>query len=260
MEELTFKDCEFDYDSKWLGTKEVKVGYVYILKDGRIAMYLGKTEQDMYCFYVFCKMQFKNLPDRVLSFANYEVQVAGIVNMCKESMNYPAYRESVLELKNLPKIYCEFPFAEFTESYESWYKNSFDTHKDLPSLCVISNVKPDGGYVSAKDLIPGHLYCAGEYRRDVYVYLGRKSIKEFLWYFVRSVDTLLSSTAYRLIRESDSTKSNKKVKPLNNALTDPNVKLWDEDKELVDMNYCVDMSGVTQEMLDCGGFGKSTFF
>ena len=61
---------------------------------------------------------------------------------------------------------------------------------------------------------------------------------------------LLHSSTYSLIYDADTTKSNKKVKPLAEALNDPNATLWDECVNLIKMNYSVNMDGVTQEMLN----------
>ena len=253
MNEFTFKDYSYFGDnSGWLKTKDLSEGHVYILKDGRIAVYLGKTENGLYCFYICCNMHFKNVDsNRILSFANYEVQLRNVINICNDLMHCCIYKESVLLLKGLPKIYCEFPFVNYESVYKSWYLKSQISLGTLPTLCSISNKKVNNKFVGAKDLIPGNLYYSGSCWRSIYVYLGRKtSDKSFVWYFVGNEHILLSSNAYDLLNDVEITKSNKKLKPLEEALNDPNVYVSKDCENLIKMGYKVDMSVITQNMLD----------
>ena len=140
MNEFTFK--ENWANDGWLSAKSLKEGHVYIIKDGRIALYLGKTITDKYLFYVYCIMQFKSLNNDLLSFANYDIQVPSIINMCNACMQYKIYRESLLELKGIPKIYCEFPFVEYSKTYkQNWYTKAKIVMQNLPALSSMVGVK-----------------------------------------------------------------------------------------------------------------------
>ena len=248
MSEFVFNDCTYG-DSGWLKPKDLVEGHVYIIKDGRIVIYLGKTASNLYCFYICCHAYFKS-SNRMLSFANYEIQLNGIINVCNASVNHQMYCESLQTLKGLPKIYCEFPFVNYESSYKNWYMKSQLSLGNLPVISSGSNVKPSSGFVSTKDLIPGTLYYSGECWRSTFAYLGRTSDKRFIWYFIGNEDILLRSSAYQLIQKADTTKSNKRVKPLAEALKDHNAYVSGACKKLINMGYKIDMSGVTQEMLD----------
>lgn len=248
MGEFVFKDG--NYKGEWLKAKDLKEGHVYIIKDGRIALYLGKSSDDMFCFYVYCCMQFKTIDYGTLSFANYELQLNSIITLCNALMQHVIYPESMLVLKGMPKIYCEFPFVDYSSVYKTWYSKSVLLLGNLPVLSQFANVKASRGFVGAKDLIPGELYYTGECWRSEYVYLGRTSDKRFIWYFIGNEDILVRSTAYQLLSRAETTRSNKKVKPLAEALNDSRAYVSGDCKKLISMNYKVDMTGITQEILD----------
>lgn len=254
MSEFVFKDCT--YDGGWLKPKDLVEGHVYIIKDGRIAIYLGKTVNDLYCFYICCSAYFKisrqgvSYTKNMLSFANYDIQLNSIINMCNALIKHQAYYESMTTLKGIPKIYCEFPFVNYEGLYKNWYMKSQLASGNLPIISSISNTKPNSGFVGAKDLVPGRLYYSGACWRAEYVYLGRTSDKRFIWYFIGNEDILIKSSAYQLLQRAETTKSNKKVKLLEDTLNDPNAYVSGDCNNLIKMGYKVDMSGITQQMLD----------
>lgn len=246
MEEFTFKDCNYN----WLKEKDLKCGYLYIIKDGRLALYLGKTVDNLFCFYICCNIRFKNISSTILSFANYDIQLNALLYMCKELMNHKVFIESIFVLKGLPKIYCEFPFLNFKDTYKTWYSKSKMVLDNLPVLSEITGQKSDSGYVKSKDLVPGTLYYTGECWRSEYVYLGRTSDKRYVWYFIGNEDILIKTPANLLLSKAETTKNNKKVKLLFNALNDRYAYVSDGCKKLIRMKFKVDMSCVTQDMLD----------
>lgn len=248
MGEFVFKDG--DYKGEWLKAKDLKEGHVYIIKDGRLALYLGKSVDDFFCFYIYCNIQLKPVKGGMLSFSNYELQLNSIINLCNALMKHVVYMESMLVLKGMPKIHCEFPFVEYSSIYKTWYTKSATMLGNLPVLSQVANVKASRGFIGARDLIPGELYYTGECWRSEYVYLGRTSDKRFIWYFIGNEDILVRSTAYQLLSRAETTNSNKKVKPLAEALNDSKAYVSDDCKKLISMNYRVDMTGITQEMLD----------
>lgn len=249
MNKLVFKDNE------WLKEKQLEEGFLYIIKDGRVMLYLGKSVDDYFIFYNCGSLNFTNAGDYYkYTLSNYDVQVKYMTAMCKELFGKPLYMESVRRLKGLPKIYCKFPFLDFKDGFVKWYAKSAFIHGDLPKLSVVSNEEPNRGFVSTKDLVPGMLYYSGSCWRSTFVYLGRNSDKDFVWCFIGNEDILVRNTGVTLLknRELDifTTKSNKKVRPLADALNDKDAYLDSDTKRLIDTNFKLNMVGVTQKMLD----------
>ena len=252
MNEFSFYDCDYDYrhQHSWLKDKDLVEGYVYIIKDGRIALYLGRDKMGKYCFYVCCNMRFKHLDSYLLSFANYDIQLLSTINMCNELFKHRIYLESVVCLKTIPKIYCRFPFVDFSSSYKVWYSKQLLLVEGLPVISSISNTKLNNGFVGAKDLIPGQLYYTGSCWRGEWVYLGRTSDKRFIWYFIGNEDILVHSSTYQLLLSAETTKSNKKVRLLSDALSDPDAYISNDCARLIKSKFKVDMTGITQQIID----------
>ena len=86
-----------------------------------------------------------------------------------------------------------------------------------------------GGYCGTNDLIPGHCYYGAGVWRNTWVYLGRSSEKEFVWFFIGNDEDLLRNPTVQHILNKvtrldynacATTKSIKKVKPLDNIMSD----------------------------------------
>ena len=243
-------DNRVRYTKEWLKANQLVPGRIYLAKDGRLMLYLGMSLKGMFLFYVLASA-YLECTDRIskcVTYENYDWQILELKTTINNIMNHTGNRNSLLDYKNVPKLYGEFPFLWYEDTYKMWYNNSFNNAK-VPS---IASTKEDikTGFVSVKDLVPGNLYYSGQCWRSCYVYLGRKSTKEFIWYFIGNESILMESSAIQLLRNSETTKNNKKVKPLKLSLTDKNAYISEEVKHLIKLNYKVDMSGVTQEMLD----------
>lgn len=249
MNEYTFFNCEYD-NSKWLKAKNIKIGHVYILKGNRVVLYLGETVKADYVFYLICLATTTpfNGNYRVLTLANYDVQLEVIKTACNLMMNHLAYSESILTFKKLPPIYTEFAFVNYEDTWRKWWEMSlfaFSTNK-FPALATIKNVKPDRGYVKASKLVPGQLYYSGSGWRSVYIYLGRKSNKEFCWLVLSRSMIVQHIYAIDLLGYAFSTKSNKRVK----HITDTENEEAAYAQVIAQKNIEIDMTGITTELLD----------
>ena len=248
MEKLTFED------DVWLKEKELVPGCLYIIKDGRVMLYLGIDLDNCFIFYNCGSLNFANTNWHTHTIANYEVQVKYMLDMCNSLLNRPIYKESIVRLKGIPKIYCLFPFIDFKTSYVNWYTKSLLMYGELPKLSELNKNIPIKGFVGAKELIPGNLYYSGQCWRSTYVYLGRTTDNYFVWCFVGNAKTLIENKCVDLLTyrklEMVSTKTNKKVKPLVMALSDKDAYVCEETKQLIDMDFKLNMDGVTQQMLD----------
>lgn len=253
MEKLVYKDGDI---KGWLKEKDLVIGRVYLIKDGRLMLYLGKSTTGMYIFYVMASAYLEYTRDDGVTFGNYNIQVKGLVNIINESMNNVGVIGCLLQYKGLPKIHGEFPLVNFEHKYNRWYTISFTqmfsnkVPNNLPKLASMTNKPIETGYVKAKDLVQGNIYYSGACWRSTYVYLGRKTSGEYIWYFVGNEKMLIGTPARDLLNHSEVTKQNKKVKPLRMALSDEHASLCAGARELIEMNYRVDMSGITQHMLD----------
>lgn len=139
----------------------------------------------------------------------------------------------------------------------AWYTKPMTAVGELPELTAITGNKPNAGFVGARDLVPGNLYYSGGCWRSSYVYLGRTSQKEFVWAHIGNAKALLHESGVSLLQRHkffifsvDATKSNKKVKPLADALNDPDAYVDNEYEMLITSGFKINMDGVTQQMLD----------
>ena len=78
MEKLVYKDGDI---KGWLKEKDLVIGRVYLIKDGRLMLYLGKSTTGMYIFYVMASAYLEYTRDDSVTFGNYNIQVKGLVNI-----------------------------------------------------------------------------------------------------------------------------------------------------------------------------------
>ncbi len=244
----------------WLKEKDLIVGRVYVIKDGRLMLYLGKSTKGLYVFYVMASAYLEDHGyNAKTTFGNYDIQVRGLIDIINTSMNSPGLITCILEYKGIPKICGEFPFVNFEQKYIKWYTVSFsqmisDLGKEsskVPSLATMSNKPIVTGFVSSKDLIPGNLYYTGQCWRSTWVYLGRNLKGEYLWYFVGNEEMLVNTSPHMLLARCEKTKQNKKVKPLHLALQDKHAYVCSDTGKLIEMGFKVNMGLVDQKDIDC---------
>jgi hypothetical protein len=262
IEELRGKDNKILFDTKKvLKAKDLKEGHVYLIKDGRVMVYLGQENNASYVFYVCGSLIYEYTNNNSMyTISNYDLQTEYMETLCNSLMKNDVYAESITVLKGIPTIYGEFTLVEYEKTWKEWYLKSYNKFKDsLPELSFINNAQPDAGFVKAGDLIPGHIYYAGDAWRNTWVYLGRSTEGKFVWYFVGNETALINEGFAHIIKSFHSlcrsdcfavTKSNKKVKPLSNVSSDPTVDICRGFEELEEQNFTVNIDGLTQKMLD----------
>ena len=225
----------------FLKKKELKPGCFYLYKDGRLVLYLGRTDRNELAFYQIASCLYCPDPEnkhKGLTLAHYDSQVNYLIALSDDLLKKSANSEYVLCLKTMPSLYCEFKPINFEKGCKDWYIDSMKTNSNLPTLTSVSNVKANRGFVAAKDLVPGRIYYSGCGWRSMYMYLGRDTeTKEFLWYFIGNEEYLLHLPTKALFADADRTKSNKKVKSLFDAGDDKDVWWFDGLKMLYDMKY-----------------------
>lgn len=254
MSELYFVDCNsMGAKVKWLKAKDLVEGKAYIAKDGRLLIYLGVVSDGSVLFYRVCNLAFKSLYVNnmdYLGIANYSIQVPSAINMCNAAMSSAPFKESFIRLKKIPDLYTEFNMVDYTNSYLTWYTKSKMMLPDIPLLAKAAGVAPDNLFVKTKDLIVGHAYYSGDSWRSTYIYLGRTSNNDFVWYFVGNADYLYAKDLTYFLKNSDTTKSNKKVKDMANIRSDKDAYITDEVVTILNHNCCINTNGLTQEILD----------
>lgn len=108
--------------------------------------------------------------------------------------------------------------------------------KGFPVLASPSR-PANSGFVSSKDLIPGRCYYTGSCWRSTFCYLGRTKTGDYRWYFIGNEDVFMNSSVAELFARSEVTKSNKKVKPLEMALSDPDACVYEDTERLIKSGY-----------------------
>lgn len=262
IEELRGKGGKILFDTeKALKAKDLKEGHVYLIKDGRVMLYLGQENNARYVFYVCGSLVYECTKKySVYTVSNYDLQTEYMKNLCNSLMEHDVYAESITVLKGVPTIYSEFTLVEYEKTWKEWYLKSFKKFKNsLPELSFINNAQSDAGFVKANDLIPGHIYYGGNAWRSTWVYLGRSTKGQFVWYFIGNENMLINGGLELIIKDSHSyyrsdcfavTKNNKKVKPLPNIFSDPTVYIWKDIAKLAEQNFTVNVDNLTQDMLD----------
>lgn len=216
---LTFKDND------WVKAKDLKSGTVYVFKDGRVSIYLGRNTKNEYCFYNVCTCLFVRYDSYIFTLGNYDIQLKHIMQMIDEVL-HTQMQQNVLVLRTMPSLFKTTLFED-KPRVKTWYTQNLIQRPNAPKL-VDDDVNVSI-YVGAKDLQAGHLYYTGSNPwRSTYLYLGRNSQKEFVWWFVCNDDYLQNKSVDYFVRESECTKTNKKVRPLetNIVIDTSDIELW----------------------------------
>lgn len=242
MANLVFRNDTF------LKKGDLAIGHVYLYKDGRLVVYLGKNNFDKFVFYTLASVLYTNINWYTLTLAHYDTQIKYLISLSETLMKHECDINCIVELKGMPQLCCEFPFISYEKELNMWWAKNVAYHKDkskLPTLVDLGNKsKSKSLFVSAKDLIPGELYYTGSLWRSLYLYLGRDSQKNFCWYFVGSAHELIRNDLNVFRVYMDKTKSNKRCKRLADAPNDPDAMLYDDAQMLLNMNYHANLNGL----------------
>lgn len=240
-----------DDGSSDLKKKDLVQGHIYVIKDGRLALYLGNDPLGYYVFYCPVTATITNCLEgkyrtHQQTLVQYELQVEFVIDYFKKVMHSVLDKEAVVHLKTLPCIRVEFNLVNFEDCYREWYEDSEAVIEGLPKIDWDSEKQDSAslGFVGAKDLIPGEVYYTGGCWRATYLYLGRDSDGMFCWYFVGNEDILMKNDLQEYRRKMERSKTNKRCKRLSTALTDPGAYVCSETKALIDDCWHADLSGI----------------
>ena len=240
-----------DDGSSDLKKKDLIHGHVYIIKDGRLALYLGNDLHGYYVFYCPVTATIANCLEREdythqQTLVQYELQTEFVIAYFKKVMHSTLDKEAIAYLKTLPCIRAEFNLVNFEDCYREWYENSEAVVEGLPKIDWMSE-KQDSvslGFVGAKDLVPGEMYYTGICWNSSYLYLGRDSSGMFCWYPADDKEVLRKNDLQEYKREIQRSKNNKRCKRLSAALTDPSAFVGPETKALIDDCWYADLTGL----------------
>lgn len=74
-------------DDVFLSKKDLKVGHVYIKKEGILLLYIGKDNFDRFVFYNLASILFERTDKyRCITLAHYDLQVKAIITLCESKM------------------------------------------------------------------------------------------------------------------------------------------------------------------------------
>ena len=202
--------------------RKLQRGYVYLFKDGRIGLYLGKDVQNKHVFYVFGALLYRNIDwdgqytkCEIISQHAYDA----MLELIKVMLNDVANKYCIQSFISLPIIYWEMFFVEYSD-----FLNKNNELDFFPKLSDEPDIKHQR--VSVRDLIEGGAYVGGtaglgtstEGWRNTYIYGGRTKGKGFIWIFVGGYREILNGHYINYVRDEHDisvTKSNKVVyKPL----------------------------------------------
>lgn len=240
-----------DDGSSDLKKKDLIQGHIYVIKDGRLALYLGNDPLGYYVFYCPVTATIANCLEgryhtHQQTLVQYELQAEFVIAYFKKVMHSVLDKEVIVHLKTLPCIRVEFNLVNFEDCYREWYEDSEAVIEGLPKIDwdLENQDSVSLGFVGAKDLIPGELYYTGGCWRATYLYLGRDSDGMFCWYFVGNEDILMKNDLQEYRRKMERSKTNKRCKRLSAALTDPGACVCSETKALIDDCWHADLSGI----------------
>lgn len=240
------KDKLIFHTDNFLSKKDLQKGHVYVQKDGRATVYLGKDMYDRFVFYDLAGIMFEDAEDyRTITLGHYDFQVQSLISICSILMQNKCNIKQLRTLKGVPSLYGDFCYVNFEATIDNWCEQNALNNKEFPKLVTNDMANENTKiWVGAKDLVPGELYYTGNLWRALYLYLGRDSEGFFCWYFVGNETVLTQNDINIYLRNCERTKSNKKCKRLSYALNDPDAFIYADAKYLIDTGWKADLSGL----------------
>lgn len=248
--QIKWKDNYRDYLKK----SDLVEGLVYVFKDGRLALYVGRTSWDSkFVFYILGNVPLVGVGNYDLVLMHSEVSDKMLRTLAEVVIKQEMFDPNCLHiLTTMPKLLGIYPGMDYRDVYRrqylKWGMLGKDTVPELmePRKTGTKDTKPEC-LVSAKDLKSGVFYHTGQDSwRKTYLFLGRYQEygvgKVFVWSFFggdnNKVDTMSLSDLRYYLSSAESTKSNKKVQPvkvISRRLTEQEVRAlcyWG------DLEYC----------------------
>lgn len=115
MTNLVFRNDEF------LKKGNLVIGHVYLYKDGRLVVYLGKNNFDKFVFYTLANVLYTNIDWHTLTLAHYNTQIEYLIGLSETLMKHKCDIDCIVELKGMPQLYCEFPFISYDKELSLWW-------------------------------------------------------------------------------------------------------------------------------------------
>lgn len=232
-------------ENNWLRADDLQIGHCYLYKDGRLVVYIGRSSCNEFVFYEIASCLYKSTDSYYIhTLAHYEDQVKMLSALAIKIMGKKIDITSLVVLKGMPKLYCEFPYCDFESTLGDWWEKNIKAGAKLPELTQNAKKNAKNIYVGAKDIVPGELYYTGGLWRSLYLYLGRDSQKNFCWYFVGNENILRRNDLREYLVNCERTKSNKHVKKLEQALNDRTAYMYEDAQRLLNEHWTANLRGL----------------
>lgn len=136
----------------FLSKNDFKPGKVYILKDGRVSLYIGKDTFDRHLFYHIGSLLLWDENYDEVGIAHQDLQLKTMHLLFTKLMREKCDVKYLQCMKGLPKAYGEFPLECEVEDVRGWYQSSCE---GLPELAVVGEKPAANIYVKGSDLVLG---------------------------------------------------------------------------------------------------------
>lgn len=242
--QIKWQDNYRDYLKK----SDLVEGLVYVFKDGRLALYVGRTSWDSkFVFYILGNVPLVGTGSWDMVLMHPAVSDKMLRTLADVVIKQEMFDPNCLHiLTTMPKLLGTYPGMDYRDVYRrqylKWGMLGKDTVPELmePRKTGTKDTKPNC-LVSAKDLKSGVFYHTGEDSwRKTYLFLGRyheSGKNTFVWSFYggnnEDVDNMSLRDLHYYLSGADQTKSNKKVRPvreIKRRLTEQEVRalcFWD---------------------------------
>ena len=245
------------FNGKMIKEKDMTVGHVYLelqkgkrIPSGMLLLFLGRSSTGALIFYTMGSIWLELVceHDQVIigyTVADYNNQTAALNGMLGNVMKAPGNPNYIRSEMKLPILAAEYDLINFEDVYFDWYYESFgDNTPD------IANPHRPKNPVKASELIPGTLYYTKPHF-FLYVFLGQTSDNGYCWCrAIYGAETIQIMSAEDMILHSVRTKGVKRCWPLSYLPEDPFVTASHELLELARSGWRLDMTGITQYMID----------
>lgn len=210
---------------RYILPSDVKEYNVYMLKDGRIVIYYGKSVSGKYLFVGIAQLWVSENFRRGYHVYNSQLQISSLYTLIHTFLREELDNTAVMEFSNFPNIGEELNIdvRSSAEVYKlkllqnGWQFAIEDSKTKKKNPNTVTSVK-------VKELIIGKCYVCGldtlgtEYEgwRNSWVYLGRNEEGYFQWIFVGDPRDYAKNiggtiTAYNNMYGVERTKNNKKI-------------------------------------------------
>ena len=210
--------------------KRIERFSIYIAKDGRVMMYLGKTSLKNW-FYVFGSINYHQIGGTYIGAAyvqgfelNSKWEYESMLGLINVMLNKPAVIHCLHQMSGIPTLYKKLDL-DVSGVATNWVNKNM-IYDFFPRVGEVKSKKSgevvsDGIHpVRSKDLVIGRVYVGSvsnlgesiEGWRSTFIYCGRNADKSYRWLFVGTPKDVIDGSWGKYIHNGvEVTKSNKKV-------------------------------------------------